>query len=87
MNLTEMTGREARSVDPTSNQMIEVVDYIVGLGWKWQTSSVTPPHIQNPYSWGWWYNPNDERKPRPVGSAGNMHQQAWVIFRSYVCED
>jgi hypothetical protein len=34
MNLTEMTGREARAINPTTVLMIEVVDHIVELGWK-----------------------------------------------------
>jgi hypothetical protein len=87
MNITEMTGREARAINPTTALMIEVVDHIVGLGWKWKVASQCPPHIQNPYSWGWWYNPNDERKPRPAGDAGNMHIKAWDTFKCYIVED
>lgn len=85
MQISEMPAREARMIEsPTLNLLVEVVDHIIGLGWKWQVSSVCPPNVENSYTWGWWYNPDEERKPLPTGDAGNFHLKAWDTFKAYV---
>lgn len=85
MNITTMTAREARAIaNPRQDLLNAAVEHIVSLGWQWRVSDVCPPHVKNPYSWGWWFNPNDERKPRPAGDPGNFHLKAWDTFKIYV---
>lgn len=85
--LNEMTARELNAIrTPTKNNLVDAVELLIANGWQWKVSQACPAHITNPYTYGWWVNPNHETKNRPVGDPGNMHFKAWDTLRLYVAE-
>lgn len=78
-----MTAREARSINPTRDQLVAAFDYLISLGWR----PVTDSRADKPaYTFGWWVHPQHETKCRPVGDSKNIHFGAWDTLKTYVLE-
>lgn len=84
--LKDLPARELRVMNPTEARLIEAVDLLIELGWKFKPSSVTPAHIQNPYTYGWWTHPEHPVKCRLVGDPGNFHFKAWDTLVAYIAK-
>ena len=76
-----MTAREARSINPTRDQLIAAFDYLIGLGWR-PVAADRPD--KPPYTYGWWTKAGHETKSRPVGDSKNLHFAAWDTLKTYV---
>jgi len=85
MPISEMTARELRTINPTADHLHATVAHLFSIGWKFQpdNSNLTRP----PYSWGWWYHPENTRgKNRPCGDPGDFHFKAWDALKAYVAQ-
>lgn len=83
--LTELTGREARQINPRSAQLIEAVEILISAGWKFQPDQAAI--AENPYTIGWWTLAGHPSKGRAVGDSGNFHQKAWDALLNYVIKE
>jgi len=79
--IQQMTAREARNINPTSNDLYDTVELLIATGWKFKTD-------RNSSDWrGWWIHPTHETKNRPVGDPRPFYESAWMTFRTYVAPE
>lgn len=84
MQISELTARQARVINPTKDNLIDTVDHLFSIGWKFQPDNSRTD--KPPYSWGWWINPDHPAKCRPCGDPGDFHLKAWDTLRAYVAQ-
>lgn len=83
MNLTELTGKELRAINPREAQLCEAVEILVAQGWKFQQSSRPAAKAFE----GWWTLETHSTKCRPVGDSKNFHLGAWDTLKAYVATE